>query len=66
MSDTETINVEVKITKRQMRALGWRDGKKAASRDDIRDLVHGLIAPDIEATEQAYLAHRKAMKEATT
>jgi hypothetical protein len=62
MSDIEIINVEVKITKRQMRALGWKQGKKIASRDDIRDLVNYRLEPCIEVAEQQYLAYRKDTK----
>jgi hypothetical protein len=64
MREIETINVEVKITKRQMRALGWKLGRKIASRDDVREFVNSLLQGDqMKDIETRYLSYRKHLKE---
>ena len=55
----EAINVTVLVSRRQMLALGWKNGRKIASRDDIRDYVNTLFGAAAKAVEEEYRAHKK-------
>lgn len=59
----EAINVTVLVSRRQMLALGWKSGRKIASRDDIREYVNGLFGAAAKAVEEEYRARKKATQE---
>ena len=60
MSQADTINVPIEISKRQLKALSWKinDGK-ILSRDQIREIVAALWIEKIVKIEKEYRDFKK-------
>ena len=60
MSQADTINVPIEISKRQLKALSWQFGSaRILSRDKIRDYVDGLWIEQIVKIEKEYREFKK-------
>lgn len=58
-SPTDIINVPVEVTRRQLLALGWKNGDKIASREEFREFVSELFIQNITPIESEYRAWKK-------
>lgn len=60
MSQADTINVSIEISKRQLKALSWNFGiSRILPRNQIRDYVEGLWIEKIVKIEKEYREFKK-------